>query len=101
VAVDNATGTVAAAIIGGWSCSGPGPTQFDGSYSLNHLAVGPSRSYQIYAEPLRGAVTLGDILFTSTEICRNSLGDPGWPTEFACTIPVPAPPFSARVRPGQ
>ena len=34
VAVDAATGAVAAASISGWSCSDPGPPVFDGSYSI-------------------------------------------------------------------
>ncbi len=54
VAVDNATGAIAAAVIAGWSCTDPGPAQFDGSFSIERLAVGSSQSYQIYAEPLDG-----------------------------------------------
>lgn len=100
VAVDNATGAVAAATIAGWACSDPGPAQFDGSYSLGRLPVGPSQTYRIYAEPLDGPVTLGDVVNSSTELCRNSASDPGWPAQFACTVPPAAAPFSARVRPG-
>jgi hypothetical protein len=100
VAVDNATGAIAAAIIAGWSCGNPGPAQFDGSYTFERLPVGASQSYQIYAEPLDGLVTLGDVLSSSTGLCRNSASDPGWPTQSACTVPAPAAPFSARVRPG-
>ena len=99
VAVDNATGTVAAAVMAGWSCSDPGPAQFDGSFSLVRLAVGTTQNYQIYAEPLDGPVTLGNVIYNSTALCRNSLTDPGWPTQFACTVPASAAPFSARFRP--
>jgi hypothetical protein len=100
VAVDNATGAVAAATIAGWTCSDPGPAQFDGSYSLDRLPVGASQTYQIYAEPLDGPVTLGDVINSSRELCRNSASDPEWPAQFACTVPPAAAPFSARVRPG-
>jgi hypothetical protein len=100
VAVDNSTGAVAAATIAGWTCSDPGPAQFDGSYTLERLPVGPSQSYQIYAEPLDGPVTLGEVIYSTTGLCRNSASDPGWPAQFACTMPSPAAPFSARVRPG-
>jgi hypothetical protein len=99
VAVDSATGTVAAGTIAGWSCSDPGPVQFDGSYSLERLPAGPSQSYQIYAEPLDGSVALGDIIYSSTSLCRNSASDPGWPAQYACTVPPTTVPFSARIRP--
>jgi hypothetical protein len=100
VALDNATGTVTAAVLAGWSCGDPGPTQFDGSFSLQRLMVGGSQTYQIYAEPLDGPVTLGSIIENSTSLCRNSTTDPSWPLQFACTVPASAAPFSARVRPG-
>jgi matrixin len=100
VAVDNATGAVAAATIAGWTCHDPGPAQFDGSYAFERLPVGPSRSYQVYAEPLDGPVTVGDVIYSATGLCRNSASDPGWPAQFACTLPPSAAPFSARVRPG-
>ena len=72
VAVDNATGAVAAAVMAGWSCSDPGPAQFDGSFSIERLAVGTSQNYQIYAEPLDGPVTLGNVIYNLTSLCRNS-----------------------------
>jgi hypothetical protein len=100
VAVDNATGAVAAATIAGWTCSDPGPAQFDGSYAFDRLLVGTSQTYQVYAESLDGPVTLGDIIYNSTGLCRNSATDPGWPAQFACALPPPAAPFSARIRPG-
>ena len=100
VALDNATGTVTAAVLAGWSCGDPGPTQFDGSFSLQRLTVGTSQNYQIYVEPLDGPVTLGGVIENSTSLCRNPTTDPGWPPQFACTVPAPAAPFSARIQPG-
>ena len=66
VALDNATGTVTAAVMAGWSCSDPGPAQFDGTFSLQRLPVGTSQSYQIYAEPLDGPVVLGNVIYNLT-----------------------------------
>jgi len=100
VALDNATGTVTAAVMAGWSCSDPGPAQFDGTFTLQRLLVGTSQSYQIYAEPMDGPVVLGNVIYNSTTLCRNSTTDPGWPVQFACTVPASAAPFSARIRPG-
>ncbi|HEX4642399.1 MAG TPA: matrixin family metalloprotease [Candidatus Acidoferrales bacterium] len=100
VALDTATGTVTAGVIAGWSCGDPGPAQFDGSFSLQRLAVGNARSYEIYAEPLDGPVTPGNILENLTGLCRNPATDPGWPAQYACAAPAPTAPFSARMRPG-
>jgi hypothetical protein len=100
VAVDGATGAVASAVIAGWSCGDPGPPVFDGSFFLQKLPVGNGRSYQIYAEPLDGPVTLGAVIFNFASVCRNTVSDPGWPVQFACTVPPSAAPFSARIRPG-
>jgi hypothetical protein len=100
VAVDNATGTVTAAVLAGWSCNDPGPTQFDGVFSLQRLMVGTSQNYQIYAEPLDGPVSLGNVIYNLTSLCRNSTTDPGWPAQYACTAPPSAAPFSARIQPG-
>jgi len=96
VALDNATGTVTAAVLAGWSCSNPGPTQFDGTFSLRRLLVGTSQSYQIYAEPLDGPVVLGYVIYNLTSLCRNSTTDPNWPAQYACSAPPSAAPFSAR-----
>jgi hypothetical protein len=100
VALDNVTGTVTAAVLAGWSCADPGPAQFDGTFSLQRLPVGTSQSYRIYAEPLDGPVVLGSVIYNSTSLCRNSATDPGWPAQYACTVPASAAPFSARIRPG-
>jgi hypothetical protein len=100
VAVDSATGAVTAASMAGWTCTGAGPAQFDGSYSLDRLPVGPTQSYQIYAEPLDGPVTLDSVIYNSTSLCRNPESDPGWPAQFSCTVPASVAPFSARSRPG-
>jgi hypothetical protein len=99
-AVDNATGNVTAAVLAGWSCSGAGPAQFDGTYSLQQLAVGSLQNYQIYAEPLDGPVVLGNVIYNFTSLCRNASSDPGWPAQYACTVPPSAAPFSARLKPG-
>ncbi len=100
VAVDNSTGAVVAGTLGGWSCSGAGPAQFDGSYLIQRLPVGPNRSYKVYAEPLDGPVSAGDILSTTAALCRNTITDPGWPAQFACTVPDVTTNFTTRVRPG-
>ena len=100
VALDNATGTVTAAVMAGWSCSDPGPAQFDGTFSLQRLLVGTSQSYQIYAEPLDGPVVLGNVIYNLNSLCRNSTTDPGWPAQYGCAAPASAAPFSARIRPG-
>ena len=59
VAVDHAGGTVIAATIAGWSCSAPGPAQFDGTYELDHLPI--NHKYTVYVEPLDGAVSSAQI----------------------------------------
>jgi hypothetical protein len=97
VAVDAATGAVVVAAFSGWSCADPGPPLFDGSYRIERLAVGPAQAYQIYAEPLDGAVTPAEAL-EETTLCRNAVTDPGWPAQFACTTPAPITNFSARYR---
>ena len=99
VAVDAATGAVAAAAISGWSCHDPGPPVFDGSYAIQRLAVGSNQAYQVYAEPLDGPVSPSDV-FESSTICRNNLTDPGWPPQFACTAPAPVTTFSVGLRAG-
>lgn len=100
VALDNATGAVVAATLAGWSCSGAGPAQFDGSYSLERLPAGANRSYKIYVEPLDGPVEAGDIAASIERLCRNGLTDAGWPAQFACTVPRLTTNFTTRVRPG-
>src|SRR5215467_2811083 len=55
VAVDAGSGDVIGATIGGWSCSGAGPVQFDGSYLIERLAIG--HDYQVYAEAMNGLVS--------------------------------------------
>ena len=100
VALDDATGTVTEAVMAGWRCGDPGPAQFDGTFSLQRLAVGTSQSYRIYAEPLDGPVALGSVISNLTSLCRNAATDPGWPAQYACIVPPSASPFSARIRPG-
>jgi hypothetical protein len=99
VAVDGATGSVAAAAISGWSCSDPGPPIFDGSYAIEHLPVGAGRDYILYAEPLNGTVGPNEIAGSTSALCRNQLTDPGWPPPFACIVPEVQNAFSVRIRP--
>jgi Matrixin len=99
VAIDDASGAVIASTLAGWSCSDPGPVQFDGSYTFGRLTVGPSQTYQIYVEPLDGPVTPAQLVNGPTPVCRNSATDPGWPAQYACTVPPVTVPFSTRIRP--
>jgi len=97
VAVDNASGAVIGATIGGWSCSGAGPAQFDGSYLMARLPIG--HSYQIYAEPLDNTVFPSLVSPAITSLCRNPTTDAGWPPLQACVVPTPDTSFTARIRP--
>lgn len=54
---------------------GFGPAQFDGNYAIERLPTG--RSYQVYAEPLNGAVDPSEISNATASLCRNSTSDPG------------------------
>jgi len=100
VAVDAASGAVVAATLAGWSCSDPGPPQFDGSYILERLPVGSNQSYKVYAEPLDGPVDAGEVSGATVALCRNVFTDPGWPPQFNCTAPNVDTNFTTRVRPG-
>jgi hypothetical protein len=97
VAMDNATGAVVGATLGGWSCASPGPVQFDGSYSIGRLPVG--HSYMIYAEPLDGAVSPAQVSDALANLCRNPNTDPGWPQQLSCVVPAPDTQVTARIRP--
>lgn len=99
VAVDTLTGAVVAGTLAGWSCNDPGPAQFDGSFVLERLPVGPAQQYKLYAEPLDGPVTAGEISSTLEGLCRNTLTDPGWPAPLACAVPEVTTNFATRVRP--
>ena len=98
VAVDTASGAVVGATIGGWSCSNPGPAQFDGSYAIERLSTGSS--YQVYAEPLNGAVDPSQISNATASVCRNSTSDPDWPSLQGCVVPPVDISFTVRTRPG-
>jgi hypothetical protein len=98
VAVDADSGAVVAATIGGWSCTGEGPAQFDGSYEIDRLPVG--RSYTVYAEPLDGVVVPAQISPAIASLCRNSTTDAGWPPLQACVVPDADTSFTTRTRPG-
>jgi hypothetical protein len=98
VAIDSTNGNVVAATIGGWSCSNPGPTQFDGGYLIQKLPVG--RSYQVYAEPLDGAVDPSQIGNAISTLCRNGVTDAGWPVALSCQVPPVNTEFTTRSKPG-
>src|SRR6266850_1556119 len=98
VAVDVASGAAVGSTIGGWSCSGLGPAQFDGAYEIDGLAVG--RSYTVYAETLNGAVDLSRISNAIVTLCRNATTDPGWPPLQGCVVPAVNTSFTTRTRPG-
>ncbi len=98
VAVDASSGAAAGATIGGWSCAAPGPTQFDGTYQIDGLAVG--RSYLVYAEALNGAVDPSQFDNAIVSICRNAVSDAGWPPLQGCVVPAVDTSFTARTRPG-
>lgn len=87
------------ATVGGWSCSGAGPTQFDGGYAIERLPTG--HSYLVYAEPLNGAVDPTQISNATASLCRNSTSDPGWPALQGCVVPPVDISFTVRTRPGQ
>ncbi len=97
VAVDVASGNVIAGTLGGWSCTSPGPGQFDGSYLIQALPVG--HSYQIYVEALNGAVDPSQVSNALTPLCRNSTTDAGWPPLMSCVVPAAQTSFTLRVRP--
>jgi matrixin len=98
VAVDHATGAVVGATIGGWSCTAPGPTQFDGSYQISGLAVGSS--YTVYAEALNGAADPSQFSNATATLCRNATTDAGWPPLQGCVVPAVDVSFTTRTRPG-
>lgn len=97
VAVDGASGAVVAAAWSGWSCSDPGPVSFDGSYTLERLAVSDTQSYEIYAEPFTGIESANDVAAAFAKLCRNSTTDPGWPDAAACTVPAINTLFALRI----
>ncbi len=92
VAVDAASGAVVGATPGGWSCTAPGPAQFDGTYEIDGLTVG--HSYTVYAEALNGAVDPSQFDNAIVSLCRNAISDPSWP------VPAVDTSFTARMRPG-
>jgi hypothetical protein len=96
VAIDQASGAVIAGTMAGWSCAVPGPAQFDGAYQLDHLPVG--RVYTVYAEPLDGVVSPGQITPALGTLCRNSTTDPGWPALQGCVVPSADISFTTRSR---
>jgi hypothetical protein len=98
VAVDLSTGNVIAGTLGGWSCSVPGPAQFDGGYAIERLPI--NASYMVYAEALNGAVDPSQITPATTGLCRNPTTDPSWPPLLGCTVPAVNVSFTTRTLPG-
>jgi hypothetical protein len=98
VAVDATSGAVVGATIGGWSCTAPGPAQFDGTYEIDGLAVG--HSYTVYAEALNGAVDPSQFNNAIVSLCRNTVSDPGWPPLQGCVVPSVDTSFTVRTRQG-
>ena len=98
VAVDAVSGAVVGATIGGWSCTAPGPAQFDGAYEIDGLAVG--HSYTVYAEALNGAVDPSQFDYAIASLCRNTVSDAGWPPLQGCVVPAADISFTTRTRPG-
>jgi len=98
VAVDNSTGSVMGATLGGWSCAAPGPTQFDGTYQIAVLPVGGHLT--VYAEALNGAANPSQFNNTLISLCRNAMTDAGWPPLQACILPPVNISFTTRTRPG-
>ena len=98
VAMDAASGAVVGAALDGWSCTAPGPAQFDGRYEIDGLAVG--HSYTVYAEAVNGAVDPLQFANATLSLCRNTVSDPGWPPLQGCVVPAADIGFTARTRPG-
>jgi hypothetical protein len=98
VAVDNATGAAVGATLGGWSCTAPGPAQFDGTYETDRQAVGSS--YTVYAEVLNGVADPSRFSNAIGPLCRNPTTDAGWPPLQACVVPAVNTSFTTRPRPG-
>lgn len=98
VVLDAASGEVIAGTIGGWSCTDPGPAQFDGSFTLEKLPVG--RTYGLYAEPLNGVVAPSQLGNAIAAVCRNPATDPGWPALQGCVVPPVNTSFTTRIAPG-
>jgi hypothetical protein len=98
VALDAASGAVIGATLGGWSCTSPGPAQFDGTYEISHLPVG--HNYQLYAEPLDNTVYPSMVTPATASLCRNPTTDASWPPLQACVVPAVNTSFTTRTRPG-
>jgi hypothetical protein len=95
VAVDAVDGSVVGATLGGWSCSGAGPVQFDGQYRIERLQIG--RQFNVYAEALNGAVDPSQISDATGSLCRNASTDPGWPPAQGCVTPAVNVTFTTRL----
>lgn len=98
VAVDSSTGAVVAGTVGGWSCTDPGPAQFDGAYVFERLPV--ARAYTVYAEPLDGVVAPSQLGNAIGSLCRSAATDAGWPSLQSCVVPAVNAGFTTRALPG-
>lgn len=92
VAVDAATGAVAAGTLGGWSCNPNSlPAQFDGFYKIEGLPI--NRSYKILVEPLDGPTDRGNISNAINSLCSQStLND-------ICQPPTVNTGFTTKIKP--
>jgi Matrixin len=90
VIVDDDTGSVFAATLGGWSCNASNSAlQFDGSYDIERLPVG--HNYTIYAEPLTGLAAPSDFSNALEDLCASDAP--------ACVTPAVDTNFNPRIRP--
>ena len=90
VIVDDDTGSVFAATLGGWSCNASNSAlQFDGSYDIERLPVG--HNYTIYAEPLTGLAAPSDFNNALEDLCASEAP--------ACVTPAVDTNFNPRIQP--
>ena len=63
---------------------------------MDRLPVG--QSYNVYAEPLDGAVLPAQVSPALVSLCRNATTDAGWPPLQACVVPEADTSFTTRTR---
>jgi len=91
VAVDENSGAVIAATVGGWSCDAASQQlEFDGSYQIQRLPL--KRTYKVYAEPIGGLVSPADFSDVFSDLCSQNAASP-------CNTPVANANFNPRTRP--
>jgi hypothetical protein len=89
---------VIAGTIAGWSCTSPGPAQFDGGYNIQKLPV--DHSYTAYAEPLDGAVDPSQMANAIQTFVPQRHNRCWLATQFSCVVPASNTEFTARTEPG-